>query len=120
MAKWTEADIPDQTGRTALVTGANSGLGLRTAEVLGARGARVLLACRSPERGQRVGHGSWGFAFRPHLNADYFPMATMEMMERAAAKLDYPLYAIDDETAIKVVDGEVEVVSEGEWRLFDG
>ncbi|MFD7653312.1 oxidoreductase [Actinosynnema sp. NPDC059797] len=54
MAKWTEADIPDQTGRTALVTGANSGLGLRTAEVLGAKGARVLLACRSPERGQRA------------------------------------------------------------------
>jgi dipeptidase E len=40
------------------------------------------------------------------------------MMERAAAKLDHPLYAIDDETAVKVVDGEVEVVSEGEWRLF--
>lgn len=54
MAKWTEADIPDQTGRTALVTGANSGLGLRTAEVLGGKGARVLLACRSPERGQRA------------------------------------------------------------------
>ncbi|MDU0293720.1 oxidoreductase [Saccharothrix longispora] len=54
MAKWTEADIPDQHGRTALVTGANSGLGLRTAEVLGAKGARVLLACRSPERGRRA------------------------------------------------------------------
>ncbi|WP_440899720.1 oxidoreductase, partial [Actinosynnema sp.] len=51
MAKWTEVDIPDQAGRTALVTGANSGLGLRTAEVLAARGARVLLACRSRERG---------------------------------------------------------------------
>jgi dipeptidase E len=38
----------------------------------------------------------------------------MEMTERAAAKLHYPLYAIDDETAIKVVDGRVEVVSEGE------
>ena len=61
-----------------------------------------------------------GFAFRPHLNAHYFPMANMQMMERAAAKLDYPLYALDDETAIKVVDGEVEVVSEGEWRLFKG
>jgi dipeptidase E len=46
-------------------------------------------------------------------------MANMEMIKRAAAKLDYPLYAIDDETAIKVVDGEVEVVSEGAWRLFD-
>ncbi|MBP2334351.1 protochlorophyllide reductase [Saccharothrix coeruleofusca] len=54
MAKWTEADIPDQSGRTALVTGANSGLGLRTAQVLSGRGARVLMACRSPERGQRA------------------------------------------------------------------
>ncbi len=52
--KWTEADIPDQTGRTALVTGANSGLGLRTAEVLAARGAHVLLACRSPERAHQA------------------------------------------------------------------
>jgi hypothetical protein len=36
------------------------------------------------------------------------------MTEWAAAKLDYPLYAIDDETAIKVVDGRVQIVSEGE------
>lgn len=63
--------------------------------------------------------GLVNFAFRPHLNADYFPTANMEMMERAAAKLDYPLYAVDDETAIKVIDGDIEVVSEGEWRLFD-
>ncbi|MFI9006379.1 oxidoreductase [Actinosynnema sp. NPDC053489] len=52
--KWDIADIPDQSGRTALVTGANSGLGLRTAEVLAGKGARVLLACRSPERGERA------------------------------------------------------------------
>jgi NAD(P)-dependent dehydrogenase (short-subunit alcohol dehydrogenase family) len=51
MATWTEHDIPDQSGRTVLVTGANSGLGLRTAQVLAGAGARVLLACRSPERG---------------------------------------------------------------------
>ncbi|WP_020671428.1 oxidoreductase [Amycolatopsis nigrescens] len=52
--KWTEDRIPDQTGRTALITGANSGLGLRSAEVLAAKGARVLLACRSAERGERA------------------------------------------------------------------
>ncbi|SDN59000.1 oxidoreductase [Allokutzneria albata] len=50
MSKWTAADIPDQTGRTILITGANSGLGLASASALSARGARVLLACRSPER----------------------------------------------------------------------
>jgi protochlorophyllide reductase len=51
MGTWSDADVPDQSGRTVLVTGANSGLGLRSAEVLASRGARVLLACRSPERG---------------------------------------------------------------------
>ncbi|MEU4674125.1 oxidoreductase [Amycolatopsis sp. NPDC023774] len=49
--RWTEAELADQTGRTVLITGANSGLGLRTAEVLAGHGARVLLACRSAERG---------------------------------------------------------------------
>lgn len=71
--------------------------------------------------GSAWGMGLVGFSVRPHLGADYFPVAIdMAMMERAAAKLDHPMYAIDDETAIKVVDGEVEVVSEGEWRLFNG
>ena len=51
MARWTTADIPDQTGRTVLVTGANSGLGLRTSEALAGAGARVLLACRNAEKG---------------------------------------------------------------------
>ncbi|MFM2081188.1 MAG: hypothetical protein RLZZ219_1870 [Cyanobacteriota bacterium] len=49
---WTTADIPDQSGRLALVTGANSGLGLETARALAARGATVLLACRSPQRAE--------------------------------------------------------------------
>ena len=52
MSRWTEADIPDQSGRTVLVTGANSGLGLQTAMVLAERAATVLLACRDPHRGQ--------------------------------------------------------------------
>lgn len=52
MTKWTTADMPDQTGRTVLITGANSGLGLRSAEALARAGAQVLLACRDEARGK--------------------------------------------------------------------
>ena len=45
-ANWTEADIPDFTGRTILITGANSGLGYETARALAAKGAITILACR--------------------------------------------------------------------------
>ena len=50
MPAWTTDDIPDQTSRTILITGANSGLGLRSAQALAAKGARVLLACRNAEK----------------------------------------------------------------------
>ena len=48
---FTENDVPDQSGRTAVVTGANSGLGFHTSRVLSARGATVLMACRDEQRG---------------------------------------------------------------------
>ncbi|MFE0518101.1 oxidoreductase [Streptomyces sp. NPDC058954] len=50
-SKWNLSDIPDQTGRTAVVTGANSGLGIATVEALAGAGAHVVLAVRDPARG---------------------------------------------------------------------
>lgn len=47
---WTAADIPDQTGRTAVVTGANGGLGLESARALGAAGAHVVMAARNQDK----------------------------------------------------------------------
>lgn len=54
MSGWSAHDIPDQSGRTAVVTGANSGLGYITARELARKGARVVLACRSETRGQEA------------------------------------------------------------------
>jgi len=52
--KWTADQIPDLSGRTALVTGANSGIGLRAAEALAAARARVLMGCRDPSKAARA------------------------------------------------------------------
>lgn len=58
------------------------------------------------------------FAIFPHVDYAGLPDHMMADAEKWAAKMTMPCYAIDDETAIKVVDGTVEVISEGNWRLF--
>lgn len=59
------------------------------------------------------------FAMFPHLDHVDLPENTMADAERWAAGIPIPCYAIDDETAIKVSDGDVEVVSEGHWKLLN-
>ena len=58
------------------------------------------------------------FAMYPHLDNEMLPENTMANAEKWAAGMPVPGYAMDDETAIKVVDGVIEVVSEGHWKLF--
>ncbi|MFP5283859.1 MAG: oxidoreductase [Actinomycetes bacterium] len=60
MTRWTAADLSDQTGRTVIITGANSGIGLQAAKALARAGARVVLAVRSRERGERAAAGMAG------------------------------------------------------------
>jgi dipeptidase E len=67
------------------------------------------------------GDGTLGvveFSIFPHLDHAQMPENTMDAAVRWAAGLGCPAYAIDDETAIKVTDGTVEVVSEGRWSLL--
>jgi dipeptidase E len=58
------------------------------------------------------------FSIFPHLDHEDLPQNTMADAERWAAGMSVPAYAIDDQTAIQVTDGTIEVVSEGHWKRF--
>lgn len=72
----------------------------------------------TPSTGGDEALGIVDFSIFPHLDYPSFPHNTMAYAEKWAASLPNPSYAIDDQTAIKVVDGAVEVISEGHWKQF--
>jgi NAD(P)-dependent dehydrogenase (short-subunit alcohol dehydrogenase family) len=87
--RWTAAAVPALSGRTAVVTGANSGIGLETACVLAARGAAVVLACRDIEKAARAGN-----QIRTRTGADparisvvRLDLSSLESVRRAAAEI---------------------------------
>jgi len=63
--------------------------------------------------------GLVNFAIHPHLDHEQFPKNSLANLEKLAGTLAMPSYAIDDATAIKVVDDTIEVISEGNWKLFN-
>ena len=72
-----------------------------------------------PLTGSDEALGLVDFSVFPHLEREDMPDTSLANIEKWAAGLSVPAYAIDDQTAIKVVDGIVEVVSEGHWKLLD-
>jgi dipeptidase E len=64
------------------------------------------------------GAGLVDFAVIPHLEHADHPDASLANAEKWAARIPAPTYAIADETAIRLVDGTAQVVSEGQWKLF--
>jgi dipeptidase E len=71
-----------------------------------------------PPTGSDSTLGVVDFSIFPHVDHPDLPENSMAAAKRWAAGIQVPAYAIDDETAIKVVDSTVEVVSEGHWKLF--
>lgn len=72
-----------------------------------------------PSTGSDETLGMVGFSIFPHLDHEKMPENSLADAERWAAGLDVPAYAIDDQSAIKVIDGTVEVISEGHWKRFE-
>lgn len=86
--------------------------------VLAPRIGEEFVGWRPPEGGDDATLGLVDFSIFPHLDYPEFPKNTIANAEIWATRLPGPSYAIDDQTAIKVVDGVVDVVSEGQWRHF--
>lgn len=84
--RWTRDDIPDQSGRTAVVTGANSGLGRITAEALAAAGAEVVLACRDVAKAQRVADSIGAAAPGAAVAVEPLDLASLDSVRGFAAR----------------------------------
>ena len=87
MAKWTTADIPDQTGRVAVITGANTGLGYETALALAEHGAHVVLAVRNVDKGKDAAARITAASPRADVALQELDLTSLDSVRAAAEQL---------------------------------
>ncbi len=95
MARWTDTDIPDQTGRIAVVTGATSGIGLEAAKALAAHGAEVVLAVRDIAKGERTADAIRKAHKAARLSVQKLDVASLASVRAFAEVADEALPRID-------------------------
>jgi NAD(P)-dependent dehydrogenase (short-subunit alcohol dehydrogenase family) len=95
VSKWTAADVLDQTGRVALITGANTGIGYQTAAVLAARGARVVLAVRDLDKGKAAAQRIAGRNASAEVAVQHLDLTSLDSVRAAATELNAAYPRID-------------------------
>jgi len=93
--KWTESDVPDQTGRIAIVTGSNTGLGFDTARVLAQHGARVVMAVRDTAKGEAAAGEIRRLAPSAEVTVHKLDLGSLASVREAAAELGSAYPRID-------------------------
>ena len=84
---WNEKDVPDESGRVAIVTGSNTGLGYDTARVLASRGARVILAVRDTAKGEQAAARIRGLSAGAEVTVHKLDLGSLASVRTAAAEL---------------------------------
>ena len=95
MSDWTFDKIPDQHGRRAIVTGANTGIGYETALALARKGAHVILACRNPTKGEDALARMRADAPEATIELELIDLADLESVEAFAARVREASEALD-------------------------
>jgi NAD(P)-dependent dehydrogenase (short-subunit alcohol dehydrogenase family) len=98
MAKWTVADLPDQSARTVIVTGANSGIGLAAARAFAAAGARVILACRNVDKGKAA-----AAALADTVEVRALDLANLASVREFATSIDEPIDVLVNNAGVMAV-----------------
>jgi NAD(P)-dependent dehydrogenase (short-subunit alcohol dehydrogenase family) len=98
MAKWTAADMPDQSTRTVVVTGANSGVGLAAAHAFAARGARVILACRNIDKGKAA-----AATMADTVEVRALDLASLTSVREFATSIDEPVDVLVNNAGVMAV-----------------
>ena len=91
MGVWSTEDIPDQSGRTAIVTGANSGIGYVAARELARKGAHVVLACRNVDKGAQAAAGIEADRVRGSTEVGELDLSDLSSVRAFAARTDRPV-----------------------------
>lgn len=111
MARWSNDDIPDQSGRTILITGANSGLGVRSAEALAAHGAHVVMACRNLAKAEEARAGVAAVATGPAPTVVSLDLSSLESVRSTADEIATTVDRLDvlmNNAGVMAVPGRAE------------
>lgn len=85
--RWTTADVLDQTGKTAVITGATSGIGFETAKLLASRGATVVLACRKTDKAEIAARSIIAANKSGKVQVEYLDLTSLKSVREAAERL---------------------------------
>lgn len=103
--------------KKAVYVGSSAGSIIMTKSLILSTAEKQLLVTLG-EQVDEVGLGYVDFLLVPHVNSSYFPELTFENAETYARQLQQTVYAIDNQSAVEVLDSQISVVSEGEWKKF--
>ena len=104
--------------KTKIYVGVSAGTVVATPSIINARSEKQLLL-DIKEIAYNNGLSLVNFMIEPHINSVWFKDSTFDNLEKRSKEYKYPIYGLDDNSAIKIDGDKVELISEGEWKLFE-